>query len=196
MSALLKFSRLIDALSSLLGHGVYWLVLVAVLISSGNAVMRKAFDMSSNAYLEIQWYLFSVIFLLCAGYTLLKNEHVRIDIVTGRFSARTRAWIDIFGLVFFLFPTCYLFIDLGWPFVQTSFHQGEMSANPGGLIRWPVKLMVPVGFTLLALQGLSELIKRIAFLRGLIPDPLEKKQEKTAEQLLAEEIAAQARGAN
>lgn len=195
MSALLKFSRLIDALSSLLGHGVYWLVLVAVLISSGNAVMRKAFDMSSNAYLEIQWYLFSVIFLLCAGYTLLKNEHVRIDIVTGRFSARTRAWIDIFGLVFFLFPTCYLFIDLGWPFVQTSFHQGEMSANPGGLIRWPVKLMVPVGFTLLALQGLSELIKRIAFLRGLIPDPLEKKQEKTAEQLLAEEIAAQARGA-
>lgn len=195
MSALLKFSRLIDALSSLLGHGVYWLVLLAVLISAGNAVMRKAFDMSSNAYLEIQWYLFSVIFLLCAGYTLLKNEHVRIDIVTGRFSARTRAWIDIFGLVFFLFPTCYLFIDLGWPFVQTSFHQGEMSANPGGLIRWPVKLMVPVGFTLLALQGLSELIKRIAFLRGLIPDPLEKKQEKTAEQLLAEEIAAQARGA-
>ena len=195
MSALLKFSRLIDALSSLLGHGVYWLVLLAVLISSGNAVMRKAFDMSSNAYLEIQWYLFSVIFLLCAGYTLLKNEHVRIDIVTGRFSARTRAWIDIFGLVFFLFPTCYLFIDLGWPFVQTSIQQGEMSANPGGLIRWPVKLMVPVGFTLLALQGLSELIKRIAFLRGLIPDPLEKKQEKTAEQLLAEEIAAQARGA-
>ncbi len=195
MSALLKLSRLIDALSTLLGRGVYWLVLVAVLISAGNAVMRKAFDMSSNAYLEIQWYLFSVIFLLCAGYTLLKNEHVRIDIVTGRFSARTRAWIDIFGLVFFLFPTCYLFIDLGWPFVQTSFHQGEMSANPGGLIRWPVKLMVPVGFTLLALQGLSELIKRIAFLRGLIPDPLEKKQEKTAEQLLAEEIAAQARGA-
>jgi TRAP-type mannitol/chloroaromatic compound transport system permease small subunit len=195
MSALLKLSRLIDALSSLLGRGVYWLVLVAVLISAGNAVMRKAFDMSSNAYLEIQWYLFSVIFLLCAGYTLLKNEHVRIDIVTGRFSAQTRAWIDIFGLVFFLFPTCYLFIDLGWPFVQTSFHQGEMSANPGGLIRWPVKLMVPVGFTLLALQGLSELIKRIAFLRGLIPDPLEKKQEKTAEQLLAEEIAAQARGA-
>ncbi|HWS12036.1 MAG TPA: TRAP transporter small permease subunit [Rhodocyclaceae bacterium] len=195
MSALLKFSRLIDALNTLLGQAVYWLVLLAVLISAGNAVMRKAFDMSSNAYLEIQWYLFSVIFLLCAGYTLLKNEHVRIDIVTGRFSARTRAWIDIFGLVFFLFPTCYLFIDLGWPFVQTSFHQGEMSANPGGLIRWPIKLMVPVGFTLLALQGLSELIKRVAFLRGLIPDPLEKKQEKTAEQLLAEEIAAQARGA-
>ena len=195
MSALLKFSRLIDALNTLLGQAVYWLVLLAVLISAGNAVMRKAFDMSSNAYLEIQWYLFSLIFLLCAGYTLLKNEHVRIDIVTGRFSARTRAWIDIFGLVFFLFPTCYLFIDLGWPFVQTSFHQGEMSANPGGLIRWPIKLMVPVGFTLLALQGLSELIKRVAFLRGLIPDPLEKKQEKTAEQLLAEEIAAQARGA-
>ena len=195
MSALLKFSRLIDALNTLLGQAVYWLVLLAVLISAGNAVMRKAFDMSSNAYLEIQWYLFSVIFLLCAGYTLLKNEHVRIDIVTGRFSARTRAWIDIFGLVFFLFPTCYLFIDLGWPFVQTSFHQGEISANPGGLIRWPIKLMVPVGFTLLALQGLSELIKRVAFLRGLIPDPLEKKQEKTAEQLLAEEIAAQARGA-
>ncbi len=195
MSALLKLSRLIDALSSLLGRGAYWLVLLAVLISAGNAVMRKAFDMSSNAYLEIQWYLFSVIFLLCAGYTLLKNEHVRIDIVTGRFSAQTRAWIDIFGLVFFLFPTCYLFIDLGWPFVQTSFHQGEMSANPGGLIRWPVKLMVPVGFTLLALQGLSELIKRVAFLKGLIPDPLEKKQDKSAEQLLAEEIAAQARGA-
>ena len=195
MNAMLKMSQLIDGLNDRLGRGLMWLILAAVLISAGNAIVRKAFDMSSNAYLEIQWYLFSVIFLLCAGYTLLKNEHVRIDIVTGRFTARTRAWIDIFGLVFFLFPTCYLFIDLGWPFVQTSFHQGEMSANPGGLIRWPIKLMVPVGFTLLALQGLSELIKRVAFLRGLIPDPLEKKQEKTAEQLLAEEIAAQARGA-
>jgi TRAP-type mannitol/chloroaromatic compound transport system permease small subunit len=195
MNALLKLSRLIDSISSAIGHATYWLVLVAVLISSGNAVMRKAFDISSNAYLEIQWYLFSAIFLLCAGYTLLKNEHVRIDIVTGRFSARTRAWIDVFGLLFFLFPTCYLFIDLGGPFVATSFQQGEMSANPGGLIRWPVKLLVPVGFMLLALQGLSELIKRAAFLRGLIPDPLEKKQDKTAEQQLAEEIAAQARGA-
>jgi len=195
LQALLKLSGAIDALNEAIGKLVMWLILAAVVISAGNAIMRKAFDIGSNAYLEIQWYLFSVIFLLCAGYTLLKNEHVRIDIVTGRFSARTRAWIDIFGLVFFLFPTCYLFIDLGWPFVQTSFHQGEMSANPGGLIRWPIKLMVPVGFTLLALQGLSELIKRVAFLRGLIPDPLEKKQEKTAEQLLAEEIAAQARGA-
>ena len=190
MNALLGLSRLIDGINERLGRLVYWLVLAAALISAGNAIMRKAFNLSSNAFLEIQWYLFSAIFLLAAGYTLLRNEHVRIDIVSGRFSAQTRAWIDIFGLLFFFFPMVWLFIDLGWPFFKLAYDTGEMSANPSGLIRWPAKLLVPVGFSFLALQGISELIKRIAFLRGLIPDPLEKKRDKTAEEELAEAIKA------
>jgi TRAP-type mannitol/chloroaromatic compound transport system permease small subunit len=190
MNALLGLSRFIDAVNERLGRAVCWLVLAAVLISAGNAVMRKAFNMSSNAFLEIQWYLFSAIFLLASGYTLLRNEHVRIDIVTGRFSARTRAWIDVFGLLFFFFPMVWLFIDLGWPFFKLAYDTGEMSANPSGLIRWPAKLLVPVGFGFLALQGVSELIKRIAFLRGLIPDPLEWKREQSAVEELAEGIEA------
>lgn len=177
MNALLGLSRLIDKLSERVGQAVYWLVLAMTLISAGNAVTRKAFDMSSNAWLEIQWYLFSAVFLLAAGYTLLHNEHVRIDILSARLSKRGRAWIDVFGFVFFFFPMVWLFIDLGWPFFKLAFDSGEMSANPSGLIRWPVKLLVPLGFGLLALQGVSELIKRIAFLMGMIPDPLEKKHK-------------------
>ena len=193
MNGLLKLSAFIDGISERVGKTVIWLVLIVVLISAGNALMRFFINWSSNALLEIQWYLFSVIFLLCAGYTLMKNEHVRIDIVSGHLSPRARGWIDIFGFVVFFFPMVYLFVTLGWPFFMSSFLEGEMSSNAGGLLRWPVKLLVPLGFALLMLQGVSELIKRIAFVRGLIPDPTEK-AGKSAEELLAEEIAAAARG--
>jgi TRAP-type mannitol/chloroaromatic compound transport system permease small subunit len=188
MQPLLKLSSFIDGVNERLGKATTWLVLIVVLISAGNAVMRFTINWSSNAYLEIQWYLFSAIFLLCAGYTLLKNEHVRIDILSGRLTAKARAWIDVFGIVLFLFPMAYLFIVLGWPFFMMSYSGGEMSANAGGLIRWPVKLLLPVGFVFLLLQGISELIKRIAFIKDLIPDPTER-GGKTAEEELAEEIA-------
>nr|WP_228384518.1 TRAP transporter small permease subunit [Rhodocyclus gracilis] len=190
---MLTFSRLIDALTERIGKATTWLVMIVALISAGNASMRYSINWSSNALLEIQWYLFSAIFLLCAGYTLMKNEHVRIDIISGRLSAQSRAWIDIFGFVFFFFPMVYLFVSLGWPFFMMSFSGGEMSSNAGGLIRWPVKILLPVGFALLALQGVSELIKRVAFLRGLIADPTEK-EGISAEEQLAAEIAATARG--
>jgi TRAP-type mannitol/chloroaromatic compound transport system permease small subunit len=129
---------------------------------------------SSNAFLELQWYLFAMVFLLCAGYTLLHNEHIRIDVVTGRFSARTRAWVDVFGTLCFLLPVSLFIMWLSWPIFMNAWVSGEMSSNAGGLVRWPARLMIPVGFFLLSLQGVSELIKRIAFLRGLIPDPAEK----------------------
>ena len=193
MQPLLKLSGLIDGVNERLGKATTWLVLIVVLISAGNAVMRYAINWSSNAFLEIQWYLFSAIFLLCAGYTLLKNEHVRIDIVSGHCTAKTRAWIDVVGIILFLFPMTYLFITLGWPFFMMSYSGGEMSANAGGLIRWPVKILVPIGFVFLLLQGISELIKRLAFIQDLIPDPTER-GGKTAEEELAEEIAKTAQG--
>ena len=188
MNALLAFSRLVDRATDRLGHTIYWLVLAAVLISAANAVVRKAFNYSSNSFLEIQWYLFSVIFLFLAGYTLKNNEHVRIDIITGRLSARTRAAIDIFGTLFFLLPMAILIMRLSWPVFVDAYVRNEVSTNAGGLIIWPARLLVPVGFFLLIVQALSELIKRIAFLKGLVPDPGEKIVEKTAEELLAEEI--------
>jgi len=171
---LLRLSRLIDALNEKVGHAVYWLVLLAVLVSSGNAMVRYTFSMSSNAWLEIQWYLFAAIFLLCAGYTLQRNEHVRIDIVNSRFSLRTRTWIDIFGFLFFLLPMALIIMWLSVPVFLDSYFRHEMSGDAGGLLRWPAKLIIPVGFFLLVLQGISELIKRIAFLMGLIPDPVDK----------------------
>ncbi len=188
MNALLAFSRLVDRATERLGHTIYWLVLAAVLISAANAVVRKAFNYSSNSFLEIQWYLFSLIFLFCAGYTLKHNDHVRIDVITGRLSARARAAIDIFGTLFFLLPMAILIMWLSWPVFIDAYVRNEVSTNAGGLIIWPARLMVPVGFFLLIVQALSELIKRIAFLKGLIPDPSEKIVEKTAEELLAEEI--------
>ena len=188
MNALLAFSRLVDRATDRLGHTIYWLVLAAVVISAANAVVRKAFNYSSNSFLEIQWYLFSVIFLFLAGYTLKNNEHVRIDIITGRLSARTRAAIDIFGTLFFLLPMAILIMRLSWPVFVDAYVRNEVSTNAGGLIIWPARLLVPVGFFLLIVQALSELIKRIAFLKGLVPDPGEKIVEKTAEELLAEEI--------
>ncbi|MCW2247060.1 TRAP-type mannitol/chloroaromatic compound transport system permease small subunit [Azospirillum fermentarium] len=174
MNILLRLSRVIDAINNGVGHLTYWLVLVAVIISSGNATVRYVFNTSSNAWLELQWYLFSAIFLLCAGYTFLKNEHIRIDVVVGRFSKRVHAWIDVFGILFFLFPMAVLILVLSWPMVVSSYTIHEMSNNAGGLLRWPVKLLVPVGFALLVLQGVSELIKRIAFLLGLTDEPGEK----------------------
>ena len=175
-------------MSERIGHAFYWLVLVTVLISAANAVVRKAFNVSSNSFLEIQWYLFSAIFLFLAGYTLLRNDHVRIDVIAGRLSKRAQAWIDIVGTVFFLFPMAALLMWLAWPVFVDAYERHEISTNAGGLIIWPARLLVPIGFLLLLVQGLSELIKRIAFLRGLIPDPSEKHVEKTAEEELAAEI--------
>jgi TRAP-type mannitol/chloroaromatic compound transport system permease small subunit len=190
LTALLQLSRWIDAFTERVGRSVSWLVLITVLISAGNAVVRKAFNNSSNALLEIQWYLFAATFLLAAGYTMLRQEHVKIDVVIGHFSKRTQIKVDIFGIVCFLFPMVCAVLWLSTPLVLQAYATGEMSSNAGGLIRWPVFALLPVGFTLLGLQGASELIKRVAFLQGLIEDPTQKKQEKTAEEELAEAILA------
>ncbi len=171
MAFLLHISRLIDRANEKVGCAVYWLVLAAVLISSLNAVVRYVFNVSSNAWLELQWYLFSAVFLLCAGYAHLHNEHIRIDIVVGEFSPRTRAWIDILGGLFFLLPMAVLIFLLSLPFVMDSVVRQEMSSDAGGLIRWPVKLLLPIGFALLILQGISEIVKRIGFLAGRCSDP-------------------------
>lgn len=172
MSALLAFSRVVDAVNGVVGRAAGWLVLVAVLVSAANATVRYLFDTSSNAWLELQWYLFSGVFLLCAGYTLLRNEHIRIDVVAGRLSKRAQAWVEVFGILFFLLPFVLLVGWLSIPFVLESIRINEMSSNAGGLLRWPVKLLVPVGFLLLGLQGLSELAKRVAYLAGAVPDPV------------------------
>jgi TRAP-type mannitol/chloroaromatic compound transport system permease small subunit len=188
MQGLLKLSRLIDAASERVGAAVMWLVLAAVLISAVNATMRKAFDMGSNAFLEIQWYLFAAVFLLSAGYTMLRQGHVKIDVILGRFSKRTQIAVEIFGILFFLLPFVYQVIRLVWPLALQAYETGEMSENAGGLMRWPVYAMVPAGFALLGLQGLSELIKRVGFLMGLCADPTHPPHTKTAEEELAEEI--------
>lgn len=188
MNALLALSRAVDRLNEAVGKATIWLVLVVVVISAGNAVFRYAFDWSSNALLEIQWYLFSAIFLLCAGYVLKKNEHIRIDVIFGRFSARTQHWIDVFGFVVFFMPMVMLTLWLSWPVFMNAWHSGEMSANPGGLVRWPVRLLLPVGFLLLLLQGLSELIKRFAFLSGNGPNALQAEKGPSAQQELVEII--------
>lgn len=188
MKFFLRLSRMIDALNSLLGRAVTWLTLVVVLVSAGNAVVRKVLHTSSNAWLELQWYLFGAIFLLAAGYTFLRNEHVRVDVLSQRFSARTQAKIEIFGVLFFLLPACGLVFWLSIPFFYESFILSEKSSNTGGLMRWPVKLLIPVGFALLILAALSHLIKSIAFLKGLGPDPLARLEDRTAEEILADEI--------
>jgi TRAP-type mannitol/chloroaromatic compound transport system permease small subunit len=169
MQMLLAASRLVDALNLLVGRSVRWLILAAVLISAGNAIVRKTFQTSSNALLEIQWYLFSAVFLLCAAYAFLRNAHVRIDFVSVRLSPRARSWIDIVGIVFFAVPFCWLLVQLSLPLVLDAFHTDETSSNAGGLLRWPVYALVPLGMTLLLLQCFSELVKHAAFLRGLLP---------------------------
>lgn len=192
MHALLKFSSAVDWLNRQVGKHAIWLILAATAISAINAIVRKVFNTSSNAYLEVQWYLFAWSFLIAAGYTLLCREHVRIDVVNSRLSKRTQIWIDIVGFALFLTPLCLLVLYYTVPMTVQQFQSGEMSGNPGGLIRWPVWLALPVGFTLLLLQGLSELIKRIAFLTGDAPDPTLKAGEKSAEEELAEILRVRA----
>lgn len=188
MQFLLKFSRAVDWLNTQIGKYVIWLILLSTVISGINAVVRKAFNYSSNAFLEVQWYFFAASFLLAAGYTLLNGEHVKIDVVSSRLSKRGQIWIDVIGFTLFLTPVCLAILWYGTPFFLNGFYSGEMSSNAGGLLRWPVYLMMPVGFALLLLQGFSELIKRVAFLKGLIDDPTAKKVQKTAEEELAEAI--------
>lgn len=188
MHALLKLSRAIDWLNSQVGKYVIWLILASTMISAVNAAVRKVFNVSSNAFLEVQWYLFAATFLLCAAFTLLQGEHVKIDVVYSHFSKRTQMWIDAFGFAFFLTPFCAAILWYGIPFFIKGYTSGEVSSNAGGLIRWPVYAMIPLGFGLLMLQGWSELIKRLAFLQGLIEDPTYKKVEMTAEEELAEAI--------
>ena len=195
MQTLLKLSRAIDALNENVGKAAIWLVLIVTLISAVNAFVRYAFNYSSNGFLEIQWYLFSAIFLLCAGYALKRNAHVRIDVVSSRFSPRTLAWIDIIGTIFFLAPMACAVLYLSWPIFLESYRTNEYSSNAGGLIVWPVRALVPAGFFLLILQGISELIKRFAFLKGLIADPNAKDEGPSAEEQLAEVIKKQ-RGEN
>jgi TRAP-type mannitol/chloroaromatic compound transport system permease small subunit len=188
---LLSLSRLIDAMNERIGRTMYWLILVAVLVSAGNAVVRYAFNRSSNAWLEIQWYLFSAVFLFCAGYTLLHNQHVRIDVIAGHLSKRAQAWIDVLGTLLFLFPMAVTIMWLSWPVFVDAYRSNEVSTNAGGLTVWPARLMVPLGFFMLVAQGVSELIKRIAFLLGLIPDPTDKDEGPSPEELLAEELRKQ-----
>lgn len=171
MKILLALSSAIDALNERVGRILAWLVLVAVLVSAGAASVRYGLSLGSNAWLELQWYLFSAIFLLGAGYTLQKNGHVRIDAVSARLTPQGRAWIDIFGGLLFLMPMALIILYLSWTMFMLSYTGNEISADAGGLVRWPVKLLIPAGFALLTLQGISEIIKRAAFLRGLIPDP-------------------------
>ena len=194
MQALLALSRAIDRLNAFVGKYSIWLIFAATFISAANAIVRKAFDTSSNAFLEVQWYLFAWSFLIAAGYTLLHREHVRIDVVNSRLSKKAQVWIDIIGFAFFLTPLCLTILWLSMPVVIQMYQSGEVSGNPGGLIRWPVYALIPLGFSLLMLQGWSELIKRFAFLQGLIEDPGIKREEKSAEEELAESIRRLAEG--
>lgn len=188
MNALLRLCSVIDAMNDRVGRVTMWLVLAAVMLSSLNAISRKAFSISSNAYLELQWYLFAGVFLLGAGYVLLKNEHVRIDALAGRWSRRTQVWVDVVGLLVFLLPLCVWVVLQSWPVFAQAWRSGEMSSNAGGLIRWPSYLLLPVGFALLGLQALSELVKRIAFLRGMGPDPAVVARDTANEEALVQAL--------
>ncbi len=188
MRGLLAFSKLVDKFNTGVGWLMMWMILASTVISCVNAIVRKVFDVGSNAFLEVQWYLFAASFLLAAGYTLLNNEHVRIDVVSSRFTKRTQIWMDIVGFVVFLIPLCSAILWFSAPFFLNGLRSGEVSANAGGLILWPVYLMLPLGFAFLMLQAISELIKRFAFLQGLIDDPTAKKDAKSAEEELAEAI--------
>lgn len=190
MQLLIKLSRLVDRLSSRIGWLTMWLILATTIISAGNAIVRKAFGTSSNALLEIQWYLFAAVFMLGAGYGFLKNSHVRIDFIAARLSPRARNWIDVGGILLVLIPFCTICIALSWPMFTLAYHSGEMSQNAGGLIRWPVIGLMPLGFSLLLLQALSELLKRVLFLLGQAPDSLADAEHKSAEQKHLEELEA------
>ena len=192
MTPLLSLSRLIDSISTWAGKLTMWLILATTLISAGNALVRKAFNQSSNGLLEIQWYLFAAVFMLGAGYGFLKNSHVRIDFISSKLSDRARNWVDVIGILVILFPFCAIGIALGWPFFYQAYVSGEMSQNAGGLIRWPAYGLIPLGFSMLMMQGVSELIKRIAFLTGSGPDVLSGEEAKSDEQKHLEELEAQA----
>ncbi len=192
MSALLSLCRLIDAISLGIGKLIGWLILAATVISAVNAVLRKAFNIGSNSALEIQWYLFAAVFMLGVGYVMLKNDHVRIDFISSRFSKRTNAIIDVIGMVVFTIPLAWIMIDLAWPYFMRAYDSGEMSQNAGGLIRWPVIGLIPLGFAVLLMQTLSELIKRIGFLTGHRDQPFSVERDKSAEEILAEELLAEA----
>ena len=196
MSFLLSVSRLIDAISLGLGKLIMWLILGATVISAVNAVLRKAFSVGSNAALEIQWYLFAGVFMLGVGYVMLKNDHVRIDFISGKFSKRTNAIIDAIGIVVFTIPLAIIMIDLAWPYFMRAYASGEMSQNAGGLIRWPVIALIPIGFGVLIMQAVSELIKRIGFLTGHRDQPFSVEHDKTAEEILAEEMLAEEEAEN
>ena len=191
MSFLLSLSRLIDGITDRIGKLAMLLIVATTLISAGNAIVRKTFNTSSNAFLEIQWYLFAAVFMLGSGYAFMRNAHVRIDFISSKFSPRGRNWVDVIGIVVFVFPLCYLMITLAWPLFTNAYASGEMSSNDGGLIRWPVYLLIPAGFAFLAFQSVSELIKRVAFLTGNGPDVLAhdgpSDEELLAQQLLEEE---------
>ena len=196
MAPLLAASRQIDRFNEAIGKSMRWLVLAAVLISAGNAIVRKAFSIGSNSLLEIQWYLFAAVFMLGGGYAFLRNVHVRIDFVSSKLSKRTNTIIDILGIVIFLIPLCLILINLSWPLFVSTWTSGEMSSNAGGLIRWPVMMLIPLGFGLLLLQAFSALTKRFAFLKGLIPEPFSVEGTKSDEEILAEELAAAAEKKN
>lgn len=192
MHLLLKFSNAVDWLNTQVGKYVIWLIFAATSISAINAIVRKVFDTSSNAYLEAQWYLFAWSFLAAAGYTLLHREHVRIDVLNSRLPKRVQVWIDVIGFAFFLTPLCLVVLYYSTPLAIQMYQTGEMSGNSGGLIRWPVWMALPFGFTLLLLQGWSELIKRIAYLLGQGPDPMGRLTDKSSEEDLVEALRAQA----
>jgi TRAP-type mannitol/chloroaromatic compound transport system permease small subunit len=178
MSLLLALCAVVDKVNEKIGGIANWMVVLSCVVSAGNAMVRYAYDQSSNAWLEVQWYMFAVIVMLGASYTLKRNEHVRVDLVYMLLSRRGQLWIDILGTLIFLLPTCTILAWLSWPFFMQSFAVNEHSSNAGGLIRWPIKLVMPVGFALIALQGLSELIKRVAFLRGIPVESLEAHYER------------------
>lgn len=191
MKLLLKLSKAVDGVNTLVGRLTMWLILATTLISAGNALVRKIFNMSSNGLLEIQWYLFAAVFMLGAGYGFLKNSHVRIDFISTKLSDRARNWVDVLGIALVLIPFCLITIALGWPFFMQALVSGEMSQNAGGLIRWPAYVLIPLGFALLLLQALSEMVKRVAFLRGEGPDVLSSENSKSDEQKRLEELEAQ-----
>jgi TRAP-type mannitol/chloroaromatic compound transport system permease small subunit len=193
MGGLLALSRAIDRINEFIGKWVGWLILVSILISAGNAVIRKAFNMSSNAWLEAQWYLFGAAFMLAAAYTLKQNEHIRIDIVYGMFSRRVQHWIDLFGHVFFLMPFVVLMVYYFVPYVLLSYRSGEMSPNSGGLIVWPAKAILLAGFILLSIQGISEIIKKIAIIKGDMDDPTPFVSVHEAAELEAKALAEEVR---
>lgn len=198
MTPLLSLSRLIDGVTNIIGRVMMWFLLATTLISASNAIIRKLFNISSNAFLEIQWYLFAAVFMLGSGYAFMKNAHVRIDFISSKFSARGRNIVDVLGIIIFVFPLCYIMVKLSWPVFENAWVSGEMSSNAGGLIRWPVYGVIPLGFVILAVQALSELIKRVAFLTGDGPDVLAhdgpSDEEKLAQDLLAEQAKLAAAG--